>query len=75
VYVSREIGLFVVLVARKRAVNLYQGKSLSDLETTERGDSHDILGVPVHYCVFKVETFKIADSGGLDFFGKAKMTA
>lgn len=34
--------------------------------------THHILGVPVHDCVFQVETLHVADRARLDFFRKVE---
>jgi hypothetical protein len=71
------MGLFVVFVARKRAVSLYRVSR----STTKKGEvarneyGHDVFGMPVHDSIFEVEPFEIGYSGCLDLFWKTKKRA
>jgi hypothetical protein len=59
VYLSRDIGLFVVLVARNRAVNL---KKVNITRKARREpSSHHVLRMPIHDCVFQIETLEISN--------------
>jgi hypothetical protein len=65
--------LFVVLVARNRAVSL---SWVSEPAITARADgAHDVLGMPVHHSVLEVEPLQVRDRGRLDLFREAKVAA
>lgn len=71
VYASSEIGLFVVFVARNKAVNL-ANNIFSKLQTTQQSLLHHILWVPVHDRVFEVESLQIGNSRCLYLLWKAE---
>lgn len=70
VYASSEMGLFVVFVARKRAVSLWLVSWY--IEGQDIKDVHDVLRMPVHHGVFKVEALQIADCSRFYLLGKPK---
>lgn len=72
VYDSRDIGLFVVLVAKNNAVSLEHVQSGG---ITAETNAHDVLGMPVHDGISEIKTFEIGYGGSLDLFWEAKVTA
>jgi hypothetical protein len=70
-YVSRDIGLFVVLVARNKAVNL---SLIRNLHKAKAANIHDILRMPIHHSILEVETFDISHRGRFHLLGESKVT-
>ena len=68
VYLSRDIGLFVVLVAKNKAVNLEKVNFKRKVRT--ESSSHHVLRMPIHDCVFQIETLEVSDCSCFNFLWK-----
>lgn len=74
VYESKDIGLFVVFVAKNKAVSLHAVASSVREKTTSQTNVHDILGMPVHDSVSEIEAFEVGYCGGLDLLREPEVS-
>ena len=74
VYISSDIGLFVVLVARNNAVNLEIRKPPVRRQSHEREEvfAHDVFGMPIHNRILQIKAFEICNGCCFHLFGKPK---
>lgn len=72
-YESSEIGLFVVFVARNRAVNLFASKQSRRHGVFLRLASHNVLWVPIHHSVHEIKPFDVCNCRRLDFLREAEV--